>query len=143
MVSNSTKKHIMENRYNVRDSWLKGMYIYTALGAGLFGLGIIIIPETIADLLNLPHQEPISYGIIGSVYLAFGIISILGLKSPLKFVPILLLQMSYKIIWFLGVILPLVFKGQLPQYAIINIVIFASFIIGDIIAIPFKYIFEK
>lgn len=133
----------MENKINIRTSWLKGMYIYTGLGAGTSGLCIIILPETYASLMNLPHQEPISYGIVGSVYLAFGIISILGLKSPLKFVPVLLLQMSYKIIWFLGVLLPLIFKGELPQYALISIAVFATYIIGDMIAIPFKYIFEK
>jgi hypothetical protein len=133
----------MENRYNIRKNWLKVMYIYTALGAGLFGLGIIIIPESFASIWNLPKQEPISFGITGSVFLAFGIVSILGIKSPLKFVPILLLQMTYKTIWFLGVILPLVFKGQLPKYAIIYIAVFASYIIGDMIAIPFKFVFDK
>ena len=76
----------MENLYNIRNNWLKGMYLYTALGAGIPGLGIIIMPTTFKSFMNLPNQEPISFGIIGSVYLAFGIISILGLKSPLKFV---------------------------------------------------------
>jgi hypothetical protein len=133
----------MENQYNIRKNWLKVMYIYTALGAGLFGLSILIIPETFRSICNLPKQEPISFGITGSVFLAFGIVSILGIKSPLKFAPILLLQMVYKTIWFLGVILPMVFKGQLPKHVIIYTAIFASYIIGDIIAIPFKYVFDK
>ncbi|UCH15226.1 MAG: hypothetical protein JSV22_04465 [Bacteroidales bacterium] len=133
----------MKNQIKIRYSWLKGMYIYTAIGAGLSGLGILLKPEASVSMLNLPIQEPINYGIVGSVYLAFGLISIFGLKSPLKFVPVLLLQMTYKIIWFSGVILPLVIKGQLPQYAFISIIIYATFIIGDAIAIPFKYFFEK
>ena len=133
----------MENQTNIRYGWLKGMYIYTAVGAGLSGLSIIIIPETYASMGKLPIQDPINYGIVGSVYLAFGLISIIGVKSPLKFTPILLLQMTYKIIWFLGVIIPLIFKGQLPQDALISIIIFATYIIGDVIAIPFKYLFKK
>jgi len=133
----------MENKLKIRYGWLKGMYVYTALGAGLSGLGIILMPETFASMWKMPIQDPIIYGIVGSVFLAFGLISILGLISPLKFAPILLLQMAYKIIWFIGVILPTVFTGQLHWYAFIFIMVFATYIIGDMIAIPFKYLFNK
>jgi hypothetical protein len=133
----------MENQIKIRYGWLKGMYIYTILGAGLSGLGMILMPNTYVSSMNLPIQEPINFGILGSVYLAFGLISILGLRSPLKFVPILLVEITYKTIWFIGVILPLILKGQFPQYSIINTIIFATFIIGNAIAIPFKYLFTK
>jgi hypothetical protein len=133
----------MENQIKIRYSWLKGMYVYTLLGAGLSGLGIILMPETFASIWRMPIQDPIIYGIVGSVFLAFGLISIFGFISPLKFAPILLIQMTYKIIWFIGVILPTVLKGQLHWYAFILIMIFATYIIGDMIAIPFKYIFSK
>ena len=62
--------------------------------AGLFGLGIILIPETIKLKFTWPVEEPVAFGIIGSVYLAFGLLSVLGLRSPLKFVPVLLLQVD-------------------------------------------------
>ncbi len=133
----------MENQIKIRYGWLKGMYIYTIIGAGLTGLGMILLPLTYSSMVNLPIQEPINFGILGSVYLAFGLISILGLRSPLKFVPVLLAEITYKTIWFIGVILPLILKGQFPQYALINTIIFATFIIGNAIAIPFKYIFIK
>jgi len=61
------------------------MYIYTAVGAGLFGLGIILMPETFASMWKMPIQDPVIFGIAGSVYLAFGLVSLLGLKSPHKF----------------------------------------------------------
>jgi hypothetical protein len=133
----------MENQIKIRYGWLKGMYIYTILGAGLSGLGMILMPKTYTSMFNLPIQEPINFGILGSVYLAFGLISILGLRSPLKFVPILLAEITYKMIWFIGVILPLIIKGQFPPNALINTIIFATFIIGNAIAIPFKYLFNK
>jgi len=133
----------MENQIKIRYGWLKGMYIYTILGAGLTGLGMILMPKTYSSMVNLPIQEPIIFGILGSVYLAFGLISILGLRSPLKFVPVLLAEITYKTIWFIGVIFPLILIGQFPQYALINTIIFATFIIGNAIAIPFKYVFRK
>jgi len=128
---------------NVHWGWLKFMYIFTIVVAGGFGLGVIFIPNVITSMYRMPKQDPIIFGIVGSVYVAFGILSILGLRSPLKFVPILLLQLCYKVIWFVGIILPLLFVEPFPMYGISFIVIFAIFIIGDLIAIPFSYVFAK
>jgi hypothetical protein len=75
--------------------------------------------------------------------LAFAFLSILGLRSPLKFSPVLLLQLSYKAIWFIGVVLPLLATGNFPSYALVYVVIFASYIVGDVIAIPFWYVFGR
>jgi hypothetical protein len=55
----------------------------------------------------------------------------------------LLLQLSYKYVWFIGVILPILLRGTFPAYAILYTVIFATYIIGDLIAIPFSYILAR
>jgi len=67
----------------------------------------------------------------------------LGLRSPLKFVPVLLMELCYKSVWFIGVLIPLFAAVRFPSYAIPMAIIFATFIIGDLIAIPFHYIFAK
>lgn len=133
----------MSNEMNIRWGWLKGMYIYTIVGAGGFGLGIIVIPNVMRSVFGWPSQDPIVFGITGSLYLSFALLSILGLRSPLKFVPILMLQLIYKVVWLIGVILPLVVSGEFPTYAILHVSIFTSYIIGDLIAIPFSYVFLK
>jgi len=133
----------MSKELNVRWGWLKGMYIYTIVGAGGFGLGMIIMPGFMQSSFGWPSQDPIVLGICGSVYFAFALLSILGLRSPLKFAPVLLLQLSYKVVWFIGVILPILFAGKFPTYALLYVLIFASYIIGDLIAIPFSYVFAK
>jgi len=133
----------MSQNNNVRWGWLKGMYIYTIVGAGGFGLGVIIMPDVMRSMFGWPSQDPIVFGVTGSVYLAFALLSILGLRSPLKFVPILLLSLCYKVVWFIGVILPILFAGKFPTYALLYVVIFATYIIGNLIAIPFSYVFAK
>ncbi len=119
------------------------MYIYTIIGAGGFGLGMLLFPGIIQSLFRFPAQDPIIFGITGSVYAGFGLVSILGLRSPLKFVPILLLQLCYKSVWLLGVIIPLLVSGRFPLYAMSLLLIFVTYIIGDCIAIPFSYFFSK
>ncbi len=133
----------MSENARVRWGWLKFMYIYTIIGAGGFGLGMILIPDIIQSLFRFPGQDPVVFGIAGSVYAGFGLVSILGLKSPLKFAPVLLLQLCYKLLWQIGVILPLLVSGRFPLYATTLLLIFVTYIIGDLIAIPFSYFFSK
>ncbi|MGE5458754.1 MAG: hypothetical protein ACM3RX_10405 [Methanococcaceae archaeon] len=73
-------------------------------------MGVVIAPDLVISMLNWPSYDPIVFGIFGSLYVASGLVSVLGLRAPLKFVPVLLLQLTCKIVWFLGVALPLVMK---------------------------------
>ena len=133
----------MSKDLKVRWGWLKGMYILTILHAGGSGLGMILIPSAVRSFFDWPSQDPIVFGICGSVWAAFGLLSILGLRSPLKFSPILLLQLAYKVVWFIGVFFPFLIAGKFPGYATGYVVFFVIYIIGDLIAIPFSYVFGK
>ncbi len=134
----------MDKNTNVRWGWLRFMYIYTIAGAGAFGLGIIVIPDVMRSIFGWPGSDQITaFGVTGSVYLSFALLSILGLRSPLKFSPLLLLQLTYKVVWFIGVILPLLLAGKFPAYAILFTAIYVTYIIGDLIAIPFPYVLAK
>ena len=93
------------SKATVRWGWLKFMYIYTIVGAGGFGLGMLFAPDIMKSMFAMPDRDPIVFGVAGSVYASFGILSILGLRSPLKFVPVLVLQLCYKSIWFVAVFL--------------------------------------
>ena len=129
--------------FKIRWGWIKFMYVFTILAAGGFGLGAVFFPDTLISAMRMPGQDPIILGVLGSVYIACGILAVLGLRSPLKFVPLLLLQLFYKVIWFGGVLLPLLFSGPLPWYGMVFSILFAAFIIGDLIAIPFRYVFAR
>ena len=132
----------MSQDKNIRMGWIKGMYIYTILGAGLSGVGMIVAPGFSQRLFGMGEQDPIFFGIAASIWFAFGLMSFFGLKHPLKFLPVLCLQLAYKTVWVIGVVIPLVVSGNLPGYAGLIIVIMVSYIVGDLIAIPFHYIFS-
>jgi hypothetical protein len=138
-----SKEGRMSENMNVRWGWLKGMYIYTIIGAGGFGLGILVVPGVMRSIFSWPDQDAIVFGVTGSVYLAFALLSILGLRAPLKFAPVLLLQLVYKVLWFIGLVVPLLIAGAFPAYGLLHVVIFATYIVGDLIAIPFPYVFAK
>jgi len=133
----------MEGNVSVRWGWLKAMYFYTLVVSAGVGLGMIFFPATIQSVFRFPPQEPVMLGLTGSLFLALGLVSILGLRAPLKFVPILLLELVYKPVWIIAVALPLFLKGQFPFYVVFISVTFLTFIIGNQIAIPFSWLFSK
>jgi len=127
----------------VRYGWLKAMYLYTIIGAGGAGLSFLFLPDMMRTLFGYPVQDPILFGISSSVYIAFALASIPGFLSPVKFAPVLLVELFYKLVWFILVLLPRVIRGSVPVYAWMYAGIFITWIIGDLIAIPFSRVFER
>jgi len=131
------------SRYTIRWRWLRFMYVYTIVIAGLMGLAEIVAPARMQSALGMPEQDPAVFGLAASMFLAFGLVAILGLKAPLKYCPILVAELLYKLVWLCGVVLPLALQGQFPASAAVQVVIFVTFIIGNLIAIPFRYMFGR
>jgi hypothetical protein len=123
------------------------MYWYTALGAGACGLVVILFPgltqEAIRALMPFPVQDPFIFGYMGSALLAFGVLGALGISRPMKFVPVLMLQLVYKIIWICAVIIPNAVRGEHPLYAMLFAAVFLTYIAGDIAAIPFGELLKR
>jgi len=133
----------MEDNVSIRRGWLKVMYMYTLVVSGGMGLGMILFPDTVQSILRFPPQDPVMLGACGSIFLALGLISLMGLRSPLKFAPVLLLELVYKPIWLVAVALPLFLEGRFPFYVVTMSAVFITFIVGDLIAIPFSHLFRN
>ncbi len=122
---------------------LKVMFIFIIVIEIPLGLFMLIAPDLFINLLGFPPQDPLMYGVGASIWLTFGLISILAIREPMKYVPILLFQFTYKCIWFIGVLIPAALVGQIQMSGIFMIVTFAIFVICDIIVIPWNTIFKK
>ena len=133
--------HLMKSEILVRWGWLRFMYVYTAVVAGGFGLAMLVAPGLTRSTFNMPLQEPVTFGMSGSIFLAFGLAAVLGVRAPLKYCPILLVELVYKLIWLCVVVAPLAARGEFPSWAMVQVVIFLTFVVGNLIAIPFRYLF--
>lgn len=130
-------------QYGIRWRWLKFMYIYTTIIAGGMGLAQVLAPSRMQSTLGMPPQDPLVFGFGASVFLALGLIAILGVRAPLKYCPILLVELAYKLLWLCGVVIPLALRGEFPNSSIVQVAIFCTFVVGDLIAIPFRYLFSR
>jgi len=116
------------------------MYILTIVIAGGIGIGILIEHKFMQWTFGAECPEIVSF-LVGSVFIAFALLSILGLKAPVRFAPILLMQLIYKTIWLLSVMIFSLTNGKLEADIIPLVIVFAAVIIGDVMAIPFSEVF--
>lgn len=88
-------------------------------------------------------RDPIPYGIVASVFLAVAILAAMGLRAPLKFVPLLLFQLVCKSAWCAALARPLLVAGGFPASHTATVVLFVLAMVGHMIAIPFRCVFAK
>ena len=74
------------------------------------------------------------------VWAAFASLAGLGIFYPLKMIPILLVEVFYKLLWLLLVAYPLWSKGQLAGSSAEGITDAFLFVLLPIVAIPWKYV---
>jgi hypothetical protein len=73
----------------------------------VIGLGGMIVPEVVS-------HPVISRGVIPSLLGAVWLLALVGLKYPLKMLPLLMFEFAWKSIWMLAYGLPQWYASQLP-----------------------------
>ena len=91
----------------------------------------------------LTHQgswEPVN-AVVWCVWAAFATLAGLGVIRPLKMLPIVLLEIFYKVLWLIIVAYPLWSKGTLAGSPAEDITSTFSWVILPIVAVPWGYVF--
>ncbi|GAB3514107.1 hypothetical protein [Pseudoxanthomonas daejeonensis] len=86
---------------------LRGMYLLIAVG-----LGLTIWPSIIAP--SSPAADP--HSVIRALLGGLSLMCLLGLRHPLKMLPLLLFELAWKVIWVVASALPAWRAGTLDAY---------------------------
>lgn len=113
---------------------MQAFYLLVFIGLGLQAWREIINPNELIKPMD---------GIVWSFYAAFALLMGIGIRYPLKMLPLIFLQLIYKSIWLLGVYLPLKSAGQLDANANGFLKIMLTGVVLDIVVIPWFYVFEN
>jgi hypothetical protein len=113
---------------------LRAMYVFMAVGLGIFKLPGILNPAP--GISN-------SGTVVGSVLSALALLAVVGIRYPLKMLPLLFFELLWKVIWLLSWGLPLWFTQQLGMDSQETLI---SVLVGVVLVplvIPWGYVFKQ
>ena len=87
---------------------LRAMYLLTAAG-----LAILIWPLMLDSPAGVEHMR----GVVWSLLTGISLVALLGIRYPLKMLPLLFLELVWKVVWLAAIGLPLWVAGQLDEAA--------------------------
>ena len=113
-------------------STLRLYLLRTAYALNFVGLAVMVWPA----IIN--HKIPWDpfHGVAFSFWAALSLLAALGIRYPLRMLPVLFIQLTYKSIWMMGVMLPTWSAGR-------SIPLVKNMLIGaivDLIVIPWPYV---
>jgi len=102
-------------------------------------LGVNVWPR----LINPAKPMDAMTGVAFAFWAALSTLCALGLRYPLKMLPVLFMQLFYKAVWLLAVALPLWSAGQWSSGTAGMFKVFLAGAVADLLVIPWPYVFAN
>lgn len=109
--------------------------MYLVMAAGLI---LTIWPLIISHDAALPRMTGVVFALLGTI----GLLSLLGLRYPLQMIPLLLFELTWKVIWLLAFALPRWLDGSLDA-GMRSSVFDTSLGLILLLVIPWPYVWEN
>ena len=113
----------------------------------LYALRLVYLGNFVGLALNVwpalvSPSEPVAPlpGVAFAFWAALSTLSALGLRYPLKMLPVLFMQLFYKSVWLLAVALPLWSSGQWSSSAVGLFKVMVMGVVADLLVIPWPYV---
>lgn len=113
---------------------MRGLYFLTFIGLAKQAWTEILFPEEVLGYLE---------GVAFSFWASYATLMALGIRYPLKMLPLLFLQLLYKATWAVGVYMPMKSAGLVGASAESFFEICVVAVVLDLIVIPWPYVFKK
>ncbi len=112
---------------------MRAMYLIMAVG-----LALMIWPVIISHDPELPPMTGVAVALLGTI----GLLSFPGLRYPLQMIPLLLFELTWKVIWFVAFALPHWLDGTLDD-GMRSTVFDTSFGMVLLLVIPWRYVYAN
>jgi hypothetical protein len=109
------------------------------LGYAFMGVGLAIVkwPILVQNVSSLPVFE----GVVACLLTAMSLLAFLGLRYPVRMLPILLFEVLWKVIWIAAVALPHLVADDIDT-ATREVLVNCSLVVIVIAVIPWRYVWE-
>jgi hypothetical protein len=112
---------------------LRGMYLFMTVGLAIFELPALLYPENLSRLDR----------VVLSVLAAFALLAMLGIRYPLKMLPLLFFELLWKSIWVLAFGLPLLLFGRLGPETTETLTACLMGVVLVPLVMPWGYVLEQ
>jgi len=107
------------------------------IGYAFMGVGLVIVKWPIL-LQGATSSLPVFEGVVACLLTAMSLLAFLGLRYPVRMLPILLFEVAWKVIWLAAVALSHLIAGDLD--AATGAILFnCSFVVVIVAVIPWRY----
>jgi hypothetical protein len=113
---------------------LRAMYLFMFVGLAIFKW---------PGILNPPPGISNPGTVVGSVLGALSLLAVLGIRYPVKMLPLLIFELLWKVLWVLGWGLPLWFTQQLSPESQETLISCLMGVVLVPLVIPWGYVFKQ
>lgn len=115
----------------IRLNLLRGLYAFMAVG-----LALVVWPSISAPASDMSLPATVVHALLGGI----GLLSLLGLRYPLRMIPLLLFELVWKLIWVLAYALPMWRADTFTAAATENLFACAVGIVLVPLALPWRHV---
>ena len=109
------------------------------VGYAMMGVGLAIVKWPL--LVELDSSTPLFEGVVHVLLTAMGLLALLGLRYPVRLIPILLFESLWKLLWLGLVALPAALAGDVDD-AMSEVVFTCSFVVVILAVTPWGYVWR-
>src|SRR4051794_12880081 len=110
------------------------------IGYLVMGVGLALVKWPI--LIGYDRDFPLYEGVVAVLLTAMSLLAFLGLRYPVRLLPILLFETLWKVIWLSVVALPAVLAGDVEQ-AMSETIFSCSLVVIIVAVIPWRYVWQR
>jgi hypothetical protein len=109
-------------------------------GYAFWGVGLAIVKWPL--LLNNAQDLPVMTGAVACMLTAMSLLAFLGLRYPVRMLPILLFEVIWKVIWIGAVAVPHLISNDLDSETG-DVLFSCSFVVVIVAVIPWRHVWTR
>jgi hypothetical protein len=110
------------------------------VGYAFMGVGLAIVKWP--AVINHDNTWPLFEGLVACLLTAMSLLAFLGLRYPVRLLPVLLFESIWKLLWLSAVALPKAVAGDLDP-ATQDVVVNCSLVVIILAVMPWRYVWQQ
>ena len=110
------------------------------IGYLVMGVGLAAVKWPL--VIGYDRAMPLHDGVVAVLLTAMSLLAFLGLRYPVRLLPILLFESLWKLIWLSVVALPAVAAGDVDQ-AMTETILSCSLVVIIVAVVPWRYVWQR